>query len=81
MYYFFFDEFCIMSVVGEFKYINSLVFMYDFMYGFGLDKFIDLFYKCFVFVCCLWECFFQFCFLDENDKVMGGIGVGLVFKF
>ena len=80
MHYLFLDEPRTMSVVGEPQYTNSPVLMYDLIHGFGLDKFIDLPQKRAAFMSCSRERFFQLCPLDENEKVMGGTGVGLMPK-
>ncbi|KAK0611018.1 acyl-CoA N-acyltransferase [Immersiella caudata] len=80
MHYLFLDENRTMQVVGEPQFTNSPVLMYDLIHGFGLDKFIDLPAKRAAFMSCSRERFFQLCPLDENERVMGGTGVGLVPK-
>ncbi|RYP65123.1 hypothetical protein DL771_008465 [Monosporascus sp. 5C6A] len=80
MHYLYLDDPRTMYVVGEPRDTNSTVVMYDFIHGFGLDKFVDLPDKRSAFMRCSRERFFQLCPLGDNEKVVGGMRIGLVPK-
>ena len=80
MHYLFLDDPRTMSVVGEPKYTNSSVLMYDLMNGFGLEKFVDMPQKRSAFVSCSRERFVQLSPFDESEKVVGGTALGIVPK-
>ncbi|KAH7160616.1 acyl-CoA N-acyltransferase [Dactylonectria macrodidyma] len=80
MHYLYLDDPRTTYVVGEPMENNSTVVMYDFIHGFGLDKFVDLPHKRGAFMRCSRERFFQLCPLADNEKVVGGMRLGLVPK-
>ncbi|KAI0594836.1 acyl-CoA N-acyltransferase [Biscogniauxia sp. FL1348] len=80
MHYLFLDDPRTTEVVGEPKYTNSSVLAYDFIHGFGLDKFVDLPHKRSAFMKCSRERFFQLSPFYESEKIVGGTLVGLVPK-
>ncbi|KAI1815256.1 acyl-CoA N-acyltransferase [Poronia punctata] len=80
MHYLFLDDPRTNYIIGEPKFTNGSVLMYDFMHGFGLDKFVDLPHKRSAFVRCSRERFFQISPLYESEKVVGGTGVGVLPK-
>lgn len=84
MHYLFLDDPRTMQVVGEPKFTNSAVLTYDFIHGFGMEKFVDLPDKRGALMKCSRERFFQICPLagDETGrkKIVGGTSVGLVPK-
>ncbi|KAI1503317.1 acyl-CoA N-acyltransferase [Biscogniauxia marginata] len=80
MHYLFLDDPRTQEVVGEPKYTNSSVLAYDFIHGFGLDKFVDLPHKRSAFMKCSRERFFQLSPFHESEKIIGGTLVGLVPK-
>jgi N5-hydroxy-L-ornithine N5-transacylase len=80
MHYLYLDDPRTMYVVGEPRETNSTVLMYDFIHGFGMEKFLDLPEKRSAFMKCSRERFFQLCPLGDNEKVIGGVRIGLVPK-
>ncbi|KAH8163438.1 hypothetical protein CIB48_g4796 [Xylaria polymorpha] len=80
MHFIFLDDPRTSYIIGEPKYTNSSVLAYDFIHGFGLDKFVDLPHKRSAFVRCSRERFFQLSPLHESEKAVGGTLVGLLPK-
>lgn len=80
MHYLFLDDPRTMRIVGEPKDANATVIMYDLIHGFGIDHFVDLPHKRSGLLDCHRERFFQLCPVGDNEKVVGGIKIGLVPK-
>lgn len=80
MHYIFLDDVRTMCIVGEPKEGNSTVIMYDLIHGFAIEQLVDLPHKRSALVRCTRWRFFQLCPLADNDKVVGGLKVGLVPK-
>ncbi|KFA53046.1 Sat14 [Stachybotrys chartarum IBT 40293] len=80
MHYLFLDDPRTMYIVGEPRDTHSTVLMYDFIHGFGLDRFIDLPSKRSAFMRCSRDRFFQSFPLEDSEKVIGGTSIRVVQK-
>lgn len=80
IHYLFIDDPRTLAVVGEPRNGDSTCIMYDLMHGFGVNHFVDLPHKRSALDMCHRERFFQICPLGDNQKLLGGIPLGLMPK-